>query len=73
MERYIISQNPCSTGIFGGGGISRRKGFTLSETLITIVILGIMATMFIPSIVQSYKRKQVEFNLERAYILLKTF
>ena len=44
-----------------------RKGFTLAEMLITIVIIGIVAMLVIPQLVSSYKRKVAGAKLKKFY------
>ena len=41
------------------------KGFTLAEVLITLGIIGVVAAMTIPTLVQSFKKKEVETKLVR--------
>ena len=44
-----------------------KKGFTLAEVLITLGVIGIVAAMTIPNLVQSYKKKVVETKLVNFY------
>ena len=45
-------------------------GFTLAEVLITLTIIGVIAAMTIPNLIQSYKKHQVEVGLKEAYSIL---
>ena len=47
-----------------------KKGFTLAEVLITLAVIGIVAVMTIPNLVQSYKKKEVETKLLRFYSVI---
>ena len=47
-----------------------KKGFTLAEVLITLSILGVIAAISIPSIIQSYRKTQAISGLKIAYSLL---
>ena len=47
-----------------------KRAFTLSEVLITLGIIGIIAAMTLPSLIGNYRRKEVETRLKRAYSLL---
>ena len=54
-------------------GISDNKfkfAFTLSEVLITLGIIGIVAAMTLPSLVAKYKEKQRVTQLKKAYSVL---
>ncbi len=47
--------------------LSRKFAFTLAEVLITLGIIGIVAALTIPMLVQSYKRHVVETKLRKFY------
>jgi len=44
-----------------------KKGFTLAEVLITLGIIGIVAAMTLPTLIENYNRKIVETRLEHFY------
>lgn len=46
------------------------KGFTLSELLITIGIIGIIAALTIPNIIKNTQRKDLEAAFQKSYTLL---
>lgn len=47
-----------------------KKGFTLAEVLITLGIIGIVAAMTLPVLVENYKKRQYVTHLKTAYSLL---
>lgn len=47
-----------------------KKGFTLSEVLITLGIIGVVAALTLPILVQKYKKLVVENKLRRAYSIV---
>ena len=49
---------------------SRKIAFTLAEVLITLGIIGVVAAMTMPSLVQNYKNKQTVAQLKKIYSVL---
>lgn len=47
-----------------------KKGFTLAEVLITLVVIGIIATVTVPSILQSTERQEFISKLKKANSVL---
>lgn len=47
--------------------MSKYKGFTLSEVMITIVIIGVIAAIAIPVLYESYLKTQTVAQLKKAY------
>lgn len=47
-----------------------KKGFTLAEVLITLGIIGIVAALTIPSLVNQYKKKALESQFKEGYAIL---
>ena len=47
--------------------LSRLAAFTLAEVLITLGIIGVVAAMTLPSLVQNYKEKQTVVALKKFY------
>lgn len=45
----------------------KLKGFTLAEVLITLGIIGIVAAMTLPAIIQEHRQKMLETGLARFY------
>ena len=50
--------------------VSMKKAFTLAEVLITLTIIGVIAALTIPNLIQSYKKHQVEVGVKEAYSIL---
>lgn len=50
----------------------RNKGFTLAEVLITLAIIGVIASLTIPVVVQSSGKQQFITGVQKAYNTLKT-
>ncbi|MCD8024809.1 MAG: type II secretion system protein [Candidatus Gastranaerophilales bacterium] len=44
-----------------------KKGFTLAEALITLTIVGVVAAMTIPSVLNHYKKTEVSSKLKKFY------
>ncbi len=47
-----------------------KKGFTLAEVLITLAIIGVVAALTIPSVIQNYKKIQTVTQLKKVYSAL---
>lgn len=47
-----------------------KKAFTLSEVLITLGIIGVVAALTIPSVVNNYKKQQFRTGLKKEYSVL---
>ncbi len=50
-----------------GGGFLSKKSFTLSEVLITLVVIGIAAAITVPQIIVSYRNKTLESQFKKSY------
>ncbi len=46
---------------------SKRIGFTLAEVLVTLAIIGVVAALTIPSLIQSTQKQQYVTGLKKAY------
>lgn len=44
-----------------------NKAFTLSETLITLGIIGVVAALTMPAVITNYQKKQTSAQLKKAY------
>ena len=51
-------------------GNIRRAAFTLAEVLITLGIIGVVASLTIPSVISQYREKQTVVKLKKAYSVL---
>ena len=47
-----------------------KSGFTLAEVLITLVIVGVVAGMTIPTVIQNVHKKQVGVKLKKFYSVM---
>lgn len=48
-----------------------KKGFTLAETLITLGIIGVVAALTIPTLIEKYQKKVTVNQIKAAYSLLQ--
>jgi prepilin-type N-terminal cleavage/methylation domain-containing protein len=53
-----------------GEGVHAMRGFTLAEVLITLGIIGVVATLTIPGLIGNYQKKQTVTSLKKAYSVL---
>ena len=65
LHRFVESFT--HVGIFNN---TRRVGFTLAEVLITLGIIGIVASLTIPNLISKYNEKQTLSKLKKAYSTL---
>ncbi len=49
----------------------KRRAFTLSEVLITLVIIGVISAITIPALIQSTQKKELETAFKKQYSVLK--
>ncbi len=63
MNKLIMNENVGG----GGGNPSSLRGFTLAEVLITLGIIGVVAALTMPPLIQNYKKHVVETRLKRFY------
>ena len=45
--------------------LHKKKGFTLAEVLITIAIVGVVAAMTLPNLIQNYQKKVISTKLKK--------
>lgn len=50
--------------------IIKRKGFTLAEVLITLGIIGIVASMTLPALTAKYRKRVIETRLKKFYTVM---
>lgn len=48
-----------------------KTGFTLAEVLITLGVIGIVAAMTIPNLINNYQKHVIETNLKETYSILQ--
>ena len=48
----------------------KNFAFTLAEVLITLAIIGVVAAMTIPTLINNYQKKQTVTQLKKAYTTL---
>ncbi len=63
----FLFRNPLSKFPFDLNLIPERSGFTMAEVLITLGIIGIVAAMTLPSLIQRNNNKVVETRLKKFY------
>lgn len=51
-------------------GGNMKKSFTLAEVLITLGIIGIVAAMTLPTVINNSRNKQLEAGLKRSYSVI---
>lgn len=47
-----------------------KKGFTLAEVLITLGIIGVVAALTMPSLIQSYKERETVSRVKKFYSMI---
>ena len=50
--------------------LKKQAAFTLAEVLITLGIIGVVAAMTMPALIQNYQKKQTAVRLERFYSIM---
>lgn len=48
----------------------KHSGYTLAETLITLIIIGVIATTIIPTMIGNAGRKNLDAGVAKAYYTL---
>ena len=61
---------PRGRGLGRGGNPLRKVAFTLAEVLITLGIIGVVATLTLPSLIQKYQDHVLETRLKKMYTTL---
>ncbi len=52
-------------------GKTKKAAFTLAEVLITLAVIGIVAAMTIPTLIQSYKKQVATTKLKKFYSMME--
>ena len=63
----LSSDNPLPQSLPQGREAEKRAAFTLAEVLITLGIIGVVAAMTMPSLIQNYQKKQTVVQLKKVY------
>ncbi len=71
-ERVFHNNSDTPQSLINDKGLFALKhvAFTLAEVLVTLGVIGIVAAMTIPNLVQSYKKKVVETRLLQFYSIM---
>jgi len=64
LTRHFVTPSPKGRG--------ERTAFTLAEVLITLAIIGVVAALTIPSLVQEHKKRALVSGVQRAIGILDT-
>ncbi len=66
-NRFALALNPAAADNILN---NRRLAFTLAEVLITLGVIGIVAAMTLPAVINNSRNKQLEAGLKRSYSLI---
>ncbi len=64
VKEYIIENRICN------GGNMKKNAFTLAEVLITLGIIGVVAAMTLPALIQKQQEKEIVTGLKKFYTLM---
>ena len=67
LERSERSQNETVFSRFTSHFSRKRAAFTLAEVLITLGIIGVVAALTLPSVIQNYKKSVIETSVKKFY------
>ncbi len=75
MKTFIFAKKNAFTLAEGATHVAlqrecRKIAFTLAEVLITLAVIGVVAALTIPPLVQSYKKSVVETRLKKFYSVM---
>lgn len=57
-------------GARGFSPLKEKNSFTLAEVLITLGIIGVVAAMTLPTLIQNHKKKEIVTRLEKTYSIM---
>lgn len=57
-------------GVHAMNFTGRKNGFTLAEILITLAVIGVVATLTMPVLMQKYNNRIVETRLKKVYTVM---
>ena len=77
LTSYRLKQSPLTLSRRGRGNdakfpkrtysLKKKVAFTLAEVLITLGIIGVVASLVLPQKIENYQKRQVEVKLEKFY------
>ena len=56
---------------FRNADLHKRVAYTLAEVLITLGIIGVVAAVTLPSVIQNYKKQEVLSRLKKSYAVIE--
>ena len=67
---FTLEERICRSACRPRQGARRNKAFTLAEVLITLVIIGVIGALTVPSLIQSTQKQEYVTALKKAYSTL---
>ena len=66
-DKYRHAERVSASQLQERGTFSRKVAFTLAEVLITLGIIGVVASLTLPSVIHQYRKKVLETQFKTAY------
>lgn len=66
-KSFTLAEGATHVGIFKN---SRKKAFTLAEVLITLTVIGVVAAITLPPLIQNYQKQVLVNQLKKSYSTL---
>ena len=66
-DKYRHAELVSASQLQERGTFSRKVAFTLAEVLITLGIIGVVASLTLPSVIHQYRKKALETQFKTAY------
>ena len=64
-------QRGAKVGRHSNTDLHKKSAFTLAEVLITLGIIGVVAALTLPSVIQNYKKQEVLSRLKKSYAVIE--
>ena len=64
-------QRGAKVGRHSNADLHKRVAYTLAEVLITLGIIGVVAALTLPSVIQNYKKQEVLSRLKKSYAVIE--